>query len=117
MSNKIVVDRFFNDILQPIAPWQISDYIQICSKQLPHAIRAHHYLRMQDRWLKLLAATETNERLLRSNISPFCINTIYSTRSGNKRNCTFIAISDEAPGDEGVGFMFVLIASKVEEQI
>jgi len=58
-------DQFKNDILQPLDDNDISKYQAVCKMHLPRAMRSHHFLKLQDRWkrmLKLPANQHINEK-------------------------------------------------------
>lgn len=90
-------NKFANDILQPLPFARLKEYIEICAKNIPHAIRAHKYLIMQQRWITFLSAAENEQ--IREKISPVCKNTIYVPKTGNVDNCTFIVITEESIND------------------
>lgn len=88
---------FSNDILQPLQDADVLRYRDICAKQLPKALTAHHLLTLRHRWVKVLSQSE-NETLAK-NISPKCVTKFYAPRNRNIDKCTFLAIAGESPTD------------------
>lgn len=72
----------------------IPRYRDICARQLPAALTAHHFLTVQNRWKQILSRPE-NEALT-ENISAKCITDFYVPRIRNVDNCTFVAICGES---------------------
>lgn len=85
-------DPFADDILQPLPIERFADYRNACAQQLPHAIRGHHFLLLQERWIRYLRDPVNKD----VDISARCKYHFFIHRGGNVQNCTFIAITEEA---------------------
>lgn len=97
------MNNFSDDILQPLLDEQILKYLKICELQLPYALRAHHFLKLQFRW-KTLFKQSKNDNIFRK-ITPKCKNSIYVPKHSDLRNCTFISLTDDACGS--VSFLYL----------
>lgn len=87
------MSKFNDDILQPIANNELSQLIGVLKENLPKNLRAHHFLLMQLKW-KTVLNTPTNHHLA-DKISARCKFNIFKHRNGNRKNCTFVAITLE----------------------
>lgn len=85
---------FADDILQPMPVDLMADYRAECAKQLPYALRGHHFLLLQERWIRNITKTENQQ--LAQNMSNRCKFVFYIHRSGKVENCTFVAIAETA---------------------
>lgn len=94
----VKIDGFPNDVLQAMPIEQMSKYREACAKQLPHALRAHHFLILQERWIRFMRKPENLN--IYNQISPRCKFNFYMHRSGDVNNCTFVAISESAIDDD-----------------
>lgn len=91
-------DEYANDILQPLPIERFAQYKSECIKHFPAAIRGHHYLELQERWIRFLNAPENFETS--KEISNRCKYTIYAHRNGNAKNCTIFGLTDVATSDD-----------------
>lgn len=80
---------FSNDILQPMPVALLSEYQAACVAHFPYALRGHHFLLLQQRWME-------NGMDEYANISNRLKFVIYVHRNGKSENCTYIAINDSA---------------------
>lgn len=96
MTTSASVD-YSNDILQPMQDADLLRYRDICAKQLPAKLCAHHFLTIQHRWKETLSRPENG--YLNRNISVKCQKYFYAPRHGCADNCTFVAISGSISGE------------------
>lgn len=89
-------DEFVDDILQPLPLDRFEEYRFACMKHAPQSLRGHHYLVVQERWLRYLGAHAAAAEQL----SDRCKHRIYAHRAGVASNCTFFGISDVAKDDD-----------------
>lgn len=91
------MSKFNDDILQPIADNELPQIIEILKENLPKNLRAHHFLLMQHKW-KTFFSEPTNHHLA-DQISARCKFNVFKHRNGNRKNCTFVAITIEGNPD------------------
>lgn len=102
-------DEYADDVLQPLPIDRFAEYKSECKKHFPIALRGHHYLELQERWIRFLKAPENVE--IAKDVSSRCKYTIYAHRSGNAKNCTIFGLTVDAT-DEDVCIFFYLYFEK-----
>lgn len=90
------MDNFSEDTLQLLSDDDIPKYLEICELNLPYALRAHHFLKLQFRWKTFFKKTENDE--IYRKITSKCKNSIYVPKYNDIKNCTFISLTDDASG-------------------
>lgn len=85
---------FSDDILQPMTVDQLGQYRAKCAQQLPYTLRGHHFLLLQEQWIRQLA--DLSNQAMATGISDKCKYKFHVHRRGLIDNCTFVAITETA---------------------